>query len=101
MTNKRRKPILGRWRIVPSEPKSVLVHRCDWDGSTVVALHNFAPEPCRVTVHLDELDDAEGADDLLDGAPEIPVEDATLPLTLEGYGYRWYRIRRAGHRLTP
>jgi maltose alpha-D-glucosyltransferase/alpha-amylase len=92
---------LGAWQVVPSDPVSVLVHRCDWDGSTVMAMHNFAPEPCRVTVPLDGLDDAEGADDLLDGAPEIPIDDAALSVTLEGHGYRWYRIRRAGHRLTP
>lgn len=92
---------LGEWRMVPSEPASVLVHRCDWDGSTVVAVHNFAAEPCRVSVALDGLDDAAGADDLLDGAPEIDIDDAVLSLTLEGYGYRWYRIRRKGHRLTP
>ena len=92
---------LGTWRVVPSDPVSVLVHRCDWDGSTVVALHNFAPEPCRVSVPLDDLEDAAGADDLLDGAPEVTIEGATLSLTLEGYGYRWYRIRRVGQRLTP
>ncbi len=92
---------LGQWRCVPSEPDSVLVHRCDWNGSTVVAVHNFAAEPCRLVVALDGLDDAVGADDLLDGAPEVGVEDAALALTLEGYGYRWYRIRREGRRITP
>ena len=92
---------LGQWRCVPSEPDSVLVHRCDWNGSTVVAVHNFAAEPCRLVVALDGLDDAVGADDLLDGAPEVDIEDAALALTLEGYGYRWYRIRREGRRITP
>ena len=92
---------LGQWRCVPSDPESVLVHRCDWNGSTVVALHNFAAEPCRLVVALDGLDDAVGADDLLDGAPEVDIEEAALALTLEGYGYRWYRIRREGRRITP
>jgi|SoiMethySBSTD1v2_1073268.scaffolds.fasta_scaffold00468_3 trehalose synthase len=92
---------LGTWSVVPSEPASVLVHRCDWDGSTVVALHNFAAEPCRVEVALDGVDDVAGADDLLDGTGEIGLEDARLVLTLEGYGYRWYRIRRRGQRLAP
>ena len=64
-------------------------------------MHNFAAEPCRLVVALDGLDDAVGADDLLDGAPEVDIEDAALALTLEGYGYRWYRIRREGRRITP
>lgn len=92
---------LGRWSVVESDPPSVLVHRCDWDGHTVVALHNFSAEPCPVSVTLDGLPDAEAADDLLDGASELQIEDATLSLTLEGHGYRWYRIRRQGQRITP
>ena len=92
---------LGEWCCVPSEPASVLVHRCTWEGSTVVALHNFSAEPCRVSVALEGLPDAVGADDLLDGAPEVGIEDATLDVTLDGYGYRWYRIRREGRRITP
>jgi hypothetical protein len=81
----------------------VLAHRCDWNGSTVVAVHNFGPEPCRLDLPLDGFDDAVGADDLLDGNPEQPLRSGSgaLSLKLPGYGYRWLRIRRQGQRATP
>jgi len=92
---------LGSWQVIETEPTSVLAHRCDWDDGTVVAVHNFAPEPCRVEVPLDGLDDAVGADDLLDGAGEHPLDEPVLHLTLDGYGYQWFRIRREGQQVTP
>jgi maltose alpha-D-glucosyltransferase/alpha-amylase len=92
---------LGRWAVIPTEPRSVLAHRCDWRESTVVAVHNFSPEPCRVEVPLEGLDDAVAADDLLDGRAERPLDGPTLPLTVEGYDHQWFRIRRAGRRLSP
>jgi maltose alpha-D-glucosyltransferase/alpha-amylase len=92
---------LGSWTVVPTEPASVLAHRCDWDGTTVVAVHNFAAEPCRFDVPLDGIDDAAGASDLLDGAGEVSLDEPVLHLTLDGYGYQWWRIRRHGQRLSP
>ena len=58
-------------------------------------MHNFGAEPCRLDLPLDDLDDAVGADDLLDGSREHPLDEPVLHLTLDGYGYRWLRIRRA------
>ena len=92
---------LGSWAVVDTEPPSVLAHRCDWDGSTVVAVHNFAPEPCRLDVPLDGIDRVVGAIDLLDGAREIELDEPVLHLQLDGYGHRWLRIRRQGQRLAP
>jgi hypothetical protein len=79
----------------------VLAHRCDWDGSTVVAVHNFGAEPCRLELPLDGIKDVVGADDLLDGSPEQSLDGPVLHQTLERYGYRWLRIRRKGQRLSP
>ena len=92
---------LGRWSVVANDQPAVLAHRCDWDGSTVVAVHNFGAEPCRFELPLDGIDDAVAADDLLDGTWEQPLDQPVLPLTLDGYGYQWLRIRRAGQRLSP
>ena len=90
----------GEWRVVPTEPRSVLAHRCDWDGSTVVALHNFSPEPCRLKVPVEDCNDAVGLDDLL-GHDHVELDTPEFDLALEGYGYRWFLVRRAGQRLTP
>jgi maltose alpha-D-glucosyltransferase/alpha-amylase len=92
---------LGRWSVIANDQPGVLAHRCDWDGSTVVAVHNFGAEPCRLDLPLDGIDDAVGAHDLLDGSGERPLEEPVLHLTLDGYGYQWLRIRRAGQRMSP
>lgn len=92
---------LGTWSVIPNDEPAVLAHRCDWDGSTIIAVHNFGPEPCRLDLPLEGIDDAVGAEDLLDGAGEHPLDGPALHLTLDGYGYQWLRIRREGQRLSP
>jgi trehalose synthase len=77
----------------PREPE-VLAHRCDWDESTVVAVHNLAGHDVKTTLPIEEdgtLVDLLGAEDL-----EPPFE-----LALEPYGYRWYRLRRAASPRLP
>jgi trehalose synthase len=92
---------LGTWRVLPNDQPAVLAHRCDQDGSTVVVVHNFSPEPCQLELPLDDLDDAVGLDDLLDGRNDAPLDEPVLRLTLDGYGYRWFRVRRAGQPISP
>ena len=64
-----------------------------------MAVHNLAPEPCRVSIPLD-IDDAVAYDDLF-GGDRHELDQPRLQLTLEGYGCGWYRIQRHGQRLTP
>ena len=73
----------------------MLAHRCDWEGATIVAVHELAGEPargprCRV-------EDGESLVDLFDDA------EHALPATLElePYAAHWYRVRRPGARLPP
>jgi trehalose synthase len=83
----------GNWRVLTSDTTGVFAHRCDWDGGTVVAVHNLAAEPCQVRVDLDAVDDGARLDDLLDGRPAFEtLNGKSVELTLEGYGYRWFRL---------
>jgi maltose alpha-D-glucosyltransferase/alpha-amylase len=93
---------LGQIEVVPTEPISVFAHRCDWDGSTVLCVHNLAPKRVHVDVPISQEgdDDVEAADELLRGG-RTEVSDARVSLDLEGYGYRWFRLHRSGQRLTP
>ncbi len=68
----------------PREPE-VLAHRCDWDDSSVVAVHNLAGHD--VTTRLPLEGDAPLVDLL--GATDLA---APYELELEPYGYRWYRV---------
>jgi trehalose synthase len=74
---------------------SVFAHRCDWAGSTVLAVHNLAAK--KVSVSLQLGDDYEGLVDLFDRDEIAPGK----PIPLGRYGHRWFRVRRAGQRVAP
>jgi maltose alpha-D-glucosyltransferase/alpha-amylase len=82
--------------------RSVLAHRCDWESSAVVALHNFDAAPVQVQVDLGDVDGVAEVVDLLDGSiPVQPLEGDVLDLALEGYGHRWFRLRGPGTKSPP
>ena len=79
--------------LAPREPE-VFAHRCDWDESTIVAVHNLAGKNVKTTLPFEEegtLVDLLGTDDL----------EAPFTLALKAYEYRWYRLRRPGQRIAP
>ena len=92
---------MGTCSVIRNDQPGVLAHRCDWDGSTVVAVHNFGADACRLDLPLDGIDDPAGADDLLDGSPEQALDGGVLTVTLPAFGYRWLRIRRQDERVSP
>lgn len=93
---------LGGIEVIHTDPLAVFAHRCDWEGETVVMVHNLGAEPTDVDVPIDHKgdDDVDGAYDLFNGGL-VPVEECRLHLELDGYGYRWFRLHRAGRRITP
>jgi maltose alpha-D-glucosyltransferase/alpha-amylase len=93
---------LGGIAVIPTEPVAVFAHRCDWDGETIVAVHNLSPERLDVSVPIDheDDDDVEEAYDLFDG-DRLPVRNRRFELDLDGYGYGWFRLHRTGRRMAP
>jgi glycosidase len=88
----------GTWQLVDSRAPSLAAHRVDWQGSTVVAVHNFGPDRAGLTLDADTLGPCDAVDDLLAGRMLQPRADGSLRLALGGYGHRWLRVRRAGQR---
>jgi glycosidase len=82
----------GEWNVLDAGNDAVLAHRCDWEGRCFVAVHNLADEPCQVELRLEDGGEL-AVIDLLDsdGTP-TPLEDGRLPMTIEGYGYRWMSL---------
>ena len=78
---------------------AVLAHECDWDDNAVIALHNLSPEPCRISLPLSQ-EEVVAYDDLL-GDRRTELTAPCLDVTLEGYGYGWYRLQREGQRVVP
>ena len=89
----------GTWSVVDQPERSVLVQRCQLDGSAVVTVHNLAATPVTVEVPVDpDGDDLEAVDLMSD---EVLTGAATTKVALDGYGYRWLRVRPAGDLAIP
>ena len=72
----------------------VLAHRCDWEGGTIVAVHNLAEEPAGATLELG--DDVTGAEDVLELRDHPVGKGGRIEVELGRYGYLWLRLRRDG-----
>jgi glycosidase len=83
---------LGTSSLLENEPAALFAHRCDWQDSTVFAVHNLSDEP--VAAELDVGEDVSGLDDLLE-LRDHQVQDGRYRVELDAYGYLWLRARRA------
>ena len=84
----------GKLELLKTGEPSVLAHRCDWEGSTVVAVHELAGRGAEVELPVS---DGEALVDLFgDGEHPLPAT-----LDLEPYAAHWFRVRRDGVRLPP
>jgi glycosidase len=83
----------GEFTLLDQPNPAVLAHRVTGAEGSMIALHNFSPEPAIVALTIERPKDGEV--DLLElleaGSVEIP-ESGKVELALEGYGYRWLRI---------
>ena len=92
----------GRMTLLDAGDDAVLAHRCDWEGTAVVAIHNLGAAPRRLTVDVGPMDDLDEVVDLLDGGQRVAdVDDGSLELTIAGYGYHWFRLQDSSRTTTP
>jgi trehalose synthase len=88
----------GEFEVLDQPHASVLAHRCTWDDGSLIAVHNLSAEPRTLTLRLKDCDDTTRlSDQLCDGVHAVEA-DGTVAIELEGYGYRWLRVMRAGDR---
>jgi maltose alpha-D-glucosyltransferase/alpha-amylase len=91
----RESPEVGTGTCVPIDqefPPAVLAHRADASGGTMLFLHNLGAE--RVLLDLGRLaGEADHPNQVFGNQPYADVDDLTK-LELDGYGYRWIRLRR-------
>jgi maltose alpha-D-glucosyltransferase/alpha-amylase len=80
---------LGLCTFIDTGHPAVLAHRCDLDGRTVFAVHNFSAR--RVNVELPLEDDAAAVQDILNHDRHEVQEKGRVRLQLEPYGCRWLR----------
>jgi maltose alpha-D-glucosyltransferase/alpha-amylase len=86
----------GRMQFLDTGQPSVLAHACEWRGSTVVAVHNFSRATASVKLKLPA--DVEETLDLYGRHLRQPAPGAEHIIDLDGYDYRWLRLRRSTDR---
>ncbi|HMJ96290.1 MAG TPA: hypothetical protein VK486_10575, partial [Thermoleophilaceae bacterium] len=87
----------GKPTLLESGDAAVFAQRSDWEGSTVVAVHNLAGREARARLELGE--DGSLVDLFHD--EEHDLSEGAVSLELSPYDARWYRVRRPGQRLPP
>ena len=86
----------GDWRVLGTRSAKALAHVATWDGSSALAVHNFADAPVRISVRLPE-DAREGRWRHTFGArgADVPeIIDGRLSCELPAYGYHWFGRRK-------
>jgi trehalose synthase len=86
----------GRFRLLETAEAAVMAHRADWDGQTVIAVHNLGESPVRTAIEIDAEDDGESLVDLLGSEHADVGDDGHIAVTLGRYDFRWLRLRRRG-----
>jgi maltose alpha-D-glucosyltransferase/alpha-amylase len=87
----------GSWALLDSGDAAVLAQRSDWEGSTVVAVHNLAARDASARLELG--DDGALVDLFRD--ERHPLDDGAVTIELPPYGAHWFRLGRPGQRLPP
>jgi trehalose synthase len=83
----------GDVAIVDQPHHQVLAHQCVLDGSAVLAVHNLAAEPVTVELPVPQVEEDQEVVDVLNGGKVEVGTGGRTELALEGYGFRWLRVR--------
>jgi maltose alpha-D-glucosyltransferase / alpha-amylase len=80
----------GELRFLKTDHPTVMAHACTWRGRTVVAVHNFS----RATVSV-KVEWPAGQDllHLFGRDSYAPIAATVQEIDLDGYDYRWMRLR--------
>jgi len=87
----------GSWSLLEPGDDAIFAHRCDWEDSTIVAVHNLAAREAIARLVVGE--EGELVDLFEDEDHDLDAGEITLHLP--PYGARWFRVRRPGARLPP
>ena len=81
----------GACAVLPTAASSVLAMRHDWQGRTMVTVHNLGRRSRRLELRLEDTGDGQLRDLLRADAP-VPVRRGRATLTMAAHGHRWFRI---------
>jgi maltose alpha-D-glucosyltransferase/alpha-amylase len=87
----------GEPTLLDAGDAAVFAQRSDWEGSTVVAVHNLAGRDALARLEVG----GEGALVDLFHDDERQLDAGAVTIELPPYGGHWFRVRRPGRRLPP
>jgi trehalose synthase len=82
----------GSVTLLETPHPAILAHRCDWEGGTVLAVHNLGQEPAGTSLELGE--EVARAENILELSDHPVGEGGRIDVELGRYGYRWLRLHR-------
>jgi trehalose synthase len=88
----------GKCTILKHESPAVFAHRSDYEGGSVIALHNFSATPTSVTIPVAGAGAGLRVADLLTGRTTAVEPDGTVHHAIPAYGCCWLRLLRPGDR---
>lgn len=94
----RRSPEIG-WgepAVLPQNQAAVLAHTIRGEAGQTVALHHFGAAPTEVSIEIDDVGTEARLVDVFDGSSHPLPPDGAATISLQGYGYRWFHVLRAG-----
>jgi maltose alpha-D-glucosyltransferase / alpha-amylase len=80
----------GRCEVIETGETGVLALRYDWQGETILILHNLADQAVDVRLSLDGIGQLRP---LFCDQDDRAMRDASDPISLNPYGYRWFRAQ--------
>lgn len=86
----------GKYSVLETGASEVLALRYDWRSTSLLTLHNFADQPRTARLHI-----GDGGALLVDvfNHDSRHAEESDHEITLEPYGYRWFRVGAADNAL--
>jgi maltose alpha-D-glucosyltransferase/alpha-amylase len=88
----------GKWQILDTGLPQVLCMCYNWKGSSLVVLHNFDEKIREVVLNLKH-EKGDKLVDLMVNYRSIADEKGIHRITMDAYGYRWFRASDIGHLL--
>jgi trehalose synthase len=82
----------GTVTLLETKAPTLFAHKCDWEDSIVVAVHNLAGKDAKSTLNLGE--DVTGAVDLLEAREHSVTKKGQLDVDLGAYGYLWLKLEK-------
>jgi maltose alpha-D-glucosyltransferase/alpha-amylase len=84
----------GAWSVLPLADAALFALRYDWEGRTVLVLHNLGAKPLRASFAPSDAAGWVGLDDLLGRGDFSLARDGSIEVELAGHAARWLRVRR-------